>query len=400
MDHDVLFARQPIYDNKNKIYAFELLYRGTLDVNDLNQGRQLTNEVLVNFCTGFMDDGYAMDKPVFINVDESFLLNTPLFPGSPQNVVLEILETVYPTEPVLKALSRLRKQGYRFALDDYVFSPHHAMFLPFVSIVKVDVLAMGIDTLREHLRSNSLSKKVLLAEKVEDAAMYEACQSLGFKLFQGYHIERPTLQRGRKLGANKQSLMQLVAKLSRSDIDPTEVAELITTDPTLMVKILKIVNCPLYPFKREITHVREAVVMLGIDVVKQWAMILSMVAASDQPSELFRTLLVRAKVCELYANEMNKKDFQDQFMLGLFSGLDAVLGLPMEDLLEVIPFPEHIKKALLTPEQAPKGILSLVKKIEQNPNQEVLETSFIAKLSKCYWDGTSWADELMKVVES
>lgn len=400
MDHDVLFSRQPIYDNKNKIYAFELLYRGSGDVNDLSQGGQLSNEVLVNFCTGFMEDDYAIDKPIFINVDESFLLNVHLFPGKPQNVILEILETVQPNEAVLKALSRLRKQGYRFALDDYVFGSNHTMFLPYVSIVKVDVVAMTIETLRKHMQANPLNKKVLLAEKVEDEAMYEACKSLGFKLFQGYHIERPTLQRGKKLTANKQSLMQLVAKLSSNDINPTEVAELITTDPNLVVQILKIVNCPLYPFNREITHVREAVVMLGIDVVKQWAMILSMVSASDQPSELFRTLLIRAKVCELYATQIKKENLQDEFMLGLFSGLDAVLGMPMDELLKAIPFPEHIKKALLTPESTSVGVLSLVKKIEQNSDNEVLENSFIAKLSRCYWEGINWADELMKVVKT
>jgi EAL and modified HD-GYP domain-containing signal transduction protein len=102
----------------------------------------------------------------------------------------------------------------------------------------------------------------------------------------------------------------------------------------------------------------------------------------------------------LLASELNRENVQDEFTLGLFSGLDAVLGLPMIDVIEAIPFPEHIKQALITPDKGPKNILSLVKQLEQDLDGVASQTSFIAKLSRCYWEGINWADELIEFVES
>jgi EAL and modified HD-GYP domain-containing signal transduction protein len=393
MSHEVLFARQPIYDRENTIYAFELLYRGDLLLPPSVQSAKATVEVIVNYCSGLIDDNATLGHPIFLNVDEEFITSNVFIPLSPDNLVIEILETVKPTPEVINSLTNLRKQGYKLALDDFIFTPGSEAFFPLVSIIKIDVLNVDVSTLKDQLKKFNFVGKTLLAEKVEDEATYEICKELGFDLFQGYYLEHPTIIKGRNFTGSKQTLLNLVSELCKEDVSVKEVSDLIAADPSLVLKILKIVNCPIYPFKHEITNLREAVIKLGIVVVKQWAIILSLVAGSEQPSELFRTLLVRAKTCQLFAVSSKQKNAEDYFIVGLFSGLDAVLKIEMVTLLDNINFPAHVKEELLSSNKSESSVLNYVFGYEKG---RLLPARVINKLDEAYWDATIWADELMQ----
>jgi EAL and modified HD-GYP domain-containing signal transduction protein len=398
MSHEVLFARQPIYDRENAIYGFELLYRGDLLLPSGGQtarATRATTEVLVNYCTGLIEDDATLGCPIFLNVDEEFITSKVFLPISPENLVIEVLETVKPTPEVIDSLTTLRKQGYKLALDDFIFTPGSEAFFPLMSIIKIDVLGMDMSTLKDNLEQFNFSKKILLAEKVEDEATYKICKELGFDLFQGYYLERPTIIEGRNFTGSKQTLLNLVSELCKDDVSVLEVSDLISADPSLVLKILKIINCPFYPFQREITNLREAVIKLGIVVVKQWAIILSLVASSEQPTELFRTLLVRAKVCHLFALSIKHENADDYFVIGLFSGLDAVLGIDMHTLLNNINFPSHVTEELLSLDRGEESILAMVIGYEKG---RFLSARVADKLDKAYWESILWADELMKFV--
>lgn len=174
-------------------------------------------------------------------------------------------------------------------------------------------------------------------------------------------------------------------------------SELISAVPILVLKILKIVNCPFYLFHREITNLREAVIKLGMVVVKQWAFILSLVASSEQPTELFRTLLIRSKACNLFALSIKKVNAEDYFIIGLFTGLDAVLDIDRVTLLNNIYFPTHVKEELMFFDKKEKSTLALVIAYERG---QFLSSKVINKLDKAYWEATVWADDLMQSIMS
>ncbi len=401
MKEVVLFAKQPVYDMNNQVYGFELLYRGELVTSDKKDGSLATTEVIVNYCTGLIENNTHQCKRIFINVDEEFIKSGNHLHLLPENIVLEILESVRPTPDVIESLTKLRRQGFTIALDNFQFEEGKDAFFPLTSIIKIDITNFSIATLRKELSQLNVTGKILLAEKVEDRKLFDAYKEMGFDLFQGYYLEKPTLVKGQKLTANKQSTLNLVSNLCRSDITVTEVSELISTDPNLVVKVLKIVNCPLYPFKRKIHNIREAVVKLGIEVVKQWGIVLSLVASSNQPNELFRTLLIRAKCCELYAKLTKKQNYQEFFVIGLFSGLDAILNIEMSKLLDAVDFPESIRNELITDKRCDQSILSLVMMFENRIEVKNLtmtkEQAF--QLNDAYWTSIMWADELMQLVD-
>jgi EAL and modified HD-GYP domain-containing signal transduction protein len=185
--------------------------------------------------------------------------------------------------------------------------------------------------------------------------------------------------------------------LCKDDISIDEVAEIIACDPRFIFKILKIVNCPIYPFIRDVENIRQAVVMLGLESIKKWALVLVMMADSNSPKELFRVLLTRAKACELYATDFHQDNISDYFTLGLFSGMDAVLEADLSDILEENNLAEPLKRELLHGNGNYHGVLADVRAFQLN--DETVISSFsndrFAGISKSFQQGTKWADELM-----
>ena len=118
--NDLLFARQPIFDGNNKLYGFELLYRG-LNPNAaiFEDGSVATSELLVNYCGGILNDEDAPYVKVFINLTRSLLLSDYFFPLEPSRVVIEILENTLVDDKLVERVKELKQRGFHFALDDY-----------------------------------------------------------------------------------------------------------------------------------------------------------------------------------------------------------------------------------------------------------------------------------------
>ncbi|WP_340679781.1 HDOD domain-containing protein [Paraglaciecola sp.] len=402
MDDTILLARQPIFDGNNKMVASEILYRGDVLLSSkADRNIIATRELLINTCTNILNDNINLDLPMLLNIDEQFLLADDFFPVAPQNLIFEILETVEPTELVLDRLKKLKRQGFEFALDDYLLETFKTPFFEYLKIIKIDVIDVDFALLKITLPSLKQTGCLLLAEKVETQAVYKTCRELGFDLFQGYYLEKPTLIQGKKIDVNQRSALHLVSQLSRHDIEVNEVAELISRDPVLTVKILALINCPLYQLVREVKSVKDAVIILGLNVVKQWGMILTLVSQTKQPLELFRTILIRAKTLALYAecsqDKLLKSDVSECFLVGLLSGVDAIFEIKLENILEHLMLDERIKIALLGHDNKMGQLLKNSMAIERFDNQifEQLSNQEICLINRCYRESLKWADQVM-----
>ncbi|KXI29921.1 EAL and HDOD domain-containing protein [Paraglaciecola hydrolytica] len=406
MDETILLARQPIFDVNNKMVASEILYRGNvLRSSKTDRNLMATRELLINTCTNILSDNVNLDLPMLLNIDEQFLLADDFFPVAPQNLIFEILETVEPSELVLEKLKQLKRQGFEFALDDYLLEKFKTPFFEYLKIIKVDVIDVDFALLKNTLPALKQTGCLLLAEKVETQAVYETCRELGFDLFQGYYFERPTLIQGKKINVNQRSALHLVSQLSRDDIEVNEVAELIARDPVLTVKIIALINCPLYQLVREVTSVKDAVVILGLNVVKQWAMILTLVSQTKQPIELFRTILIRAKTLSLYAecsqDKLLKSDVSECFLVGLLSGIEAIFEVKLENILEHLMLDARIKVALIGQDNNMGRLLKNYMAIERFDNQifEQLSNQEICLINRCYRESLTWADQAMNYLK-
>lgn len=402
--NDLLFARQPIFDCKNKLYGFELLYRD----NDPNaavfeDGDKATSSLIVNYCGGLLNDEEGPYVKIFINLTRNLLLSDYFFPLDPNRLVIELLENISVDQLLVDRIVELKAQGYSFALDDYAFSKKFDPILPLVDYIKIELLNLSIEELKPKMALfekdvlPKLDKRpILLAEKVEDKEMYDLCDNLGFELFQGYYLEKPMPVYGKKIGNNSETALQIVAKLQEPDIGIDDLSLSISMDAKLSYQILKIVNSPLCRLPKKVSSLHEAVVYLGLDQIKKWAMAMVLAGNSSQTKELFLLLLTRARSCQLIAERLGYEKPEAFFTVGLFSGIDAVMMADKAWLIEKLDLSEDINQGVLELEGQKGEVLKLVMDLEYQNIQalEILDS----KVQRIYYhsheEAISWANQL------
>jgi len=404
----VLFARQPIFASDNQLYSFELLYRGVnSDQADFDCANKATCELIVNYCSGILEDDDAPQVKIFINLTRDLILSDYFFPLNPARIVIEILEDVEVDQLLIDKLKQLKKAGYTFALDDYVFEPKFEPLLPLVSYIKIELLDISNDSLKqkfERLKTLILKtqKKLptLLAEKVEDKQQYDFCVNLGFDLFQGYYLERPQLVYGKKISHSSESALQIVAKMQDSKLPIDELCHVIARDTKLSYQLLKIVNSPLCRVPKVVSSLKEAVVFLGLEQVKKWAMALVLSGSSSQPAELFRILMTRARTCELYAISQKYDKPESFFIIGLFSGIDAVMMADKKWLVDKLDLTEEINEALLYQKGLKGKVLKMVVALEHADWSQTNQLSFDEQIElfAVHETAINWAHKLCLMI--
>lgn len=348
---DFLIARQPIFNFSQKLYAYELLFRGTEghDIDQLEGDRATTSLLSATFLTEGIDriSGF---KPCFINFTTELLIKKipASFPSS--KIVIEILEDVKPSAEVVSTCRELSQQGYTLALDDFVYARTLEPLIELADIIKIDIIATPLDTIRKTLYNLSRHKKIkLLAEKVETRQEFEQALKLGFTYFQGFFFSQPEILTIKELTTAKINLLHLLAEVTSKDTSFSRLGQIISRDVAISYKLLRFLNSAWFYRLEKVTSINQAIAFLGERELKRFLMLMIISEmTTNKPQELVRLAIVRAKFCELLAAASGRFGKENNlFLLGLFSLLEAMLDTPIEDLLRELPIDDLIKQALI-----------------------------------------------------
>jgi len=341
----IFVGRQPIFDRKQNVYAYELLFRsGEENASNVVSDDLATSLVLSNTFIEIGLERIVGDARAFINCPRSMLLEECHLP--PDRVVLELLETIEVDMLLIERCRALKGQGFMLALDDFVPSPAWEPLVPLADVIKLDVLEMSENVLEETVAR--LPRNVtLLAEKVESLTQYSRLRDLGFHLFQGYFLSRPDIVTGKRVPSSSHTTLRMVAELQRSDITPQDLERLISQDVSLSYKLLRFVNSPATGLATEVESVYHAVFLIGLDSLRHWATLLALTANGSTPLEITRTALTRARMCELLASYGENERLPTYFLVGLLSALEQFLHTPLSEALDGLALPADCIAALL-----------------------------------------------------
>lgn len=393
-------ALQPICDAGMRHVADELLYRNTPDAKGAQFDCELTATARVCH-TAFYEIGLESlvgeDRKLFFNAPRNWLLNPDLLPPPSPNVVIEVLESVEGDREIMHALTIIKERGYTIALDDFVLNDRTRSLLDLADIIKIDLLA-DIDAAQlEEYHSRELQ---LLAEKVEDQATYEKCRELGFSLFQGYFYARPELEKRslkKQRSSNQTAQLQIISALQNGDPDYDALERLLAQDPEICVALLRLTNSAAYRRQDEITSIRQALSLLGIERLR--GLVMTLMLSRNGPSSrlLLPQMLTRAMMCESLAESTGRIDPHAAFSVGIFSMLDRFMDEDIHELLSSVPLQADIKNAVLKREGELGKVLKLVIAHEQarlkSSSQELVE-----KVNHSYLHGRAWANTVMRDV--
>jgi EAL and modified HD-GYP domain-containing signal transduction protein len=395
----VCVGRQPIYDRAREIVAYELLYRrnGSAATAEFEDGDAATARVLVNVFTEIGLEERFGSKPLFLNCTRYFLENEPVLP--PKRCVLEILETIVVDPSLVKAAVRLRKHGYKIALDDFVYNPEWDPLLKIADYVKIDVRQHTPDQLTRAVKQLPGFSGVLLAEKIETQQELDLCRQLGFKLFQGYYLRKPETLVGRAAPNNLIALINLSQQLMDRDVNAAEIAESIHGDVTLTYRLLRLVNSAMAGSRTPVRSIRQAVAIAGTDLLARWVALLGLLRIENSPGGYIEIALQRARACEILSQEERIGRPDQAYIVGLLSLLDAMLGSPWETLLPSLPLDAEITDALASHKGGLGRLLTAVESFETfttSGTELPSEESSLPSLPKAFWDGVAYAQELTR----
>ncbi|MCJ8293802.1 MAG: HDOD domain-containing protein [Colwellia sp.] len=395
-------ARQPILDKSKKLFAYELLFRDSIDnvFPDID-GDEATSKMIEasQFNMGISD--FTGNKAAFIN----FTLETMEkgYPEmlTPDEVVVEILETVKPGKKLLALCKDLHTKGYTLALDDYEHKNVWAHFYPFIKIIKIDIQQSSIDDIKEVLIAIKDHPHIkMLAEKVETYEEYDQMLQLGFDYFQGYFFAKPEMIKTKTLSPSQMAMAELLYETSKTDLDLNSITSVFERDVSLSYKLLRYANSAIFKRRSEVSTIKQALVILGSGELKRFIGLMFAVTANpDKPSELINLAMTRAKFCELVARDINSQlDVSIAFLTGLLSMIDAILDEEMATVLEKLPLSQDIKEPLLTKKGVMAAIIKLVEFIERAQWDKTTLVMEKLKLDKDkvvehYNQAVAWADE-------
>jgi EAL and modified HD-GYP domain-containing signal transduction protein len=345
MDSQPVIARQPIFDPRMEVVAYELLYRDEAGAGSSSDAA--TPTVLLNLLTGWDLEKLVKGTRVFVNVTRDLLFQIPDAGLEVVRMVLELPGDTPIDDELLGILDHLRAKDFVLALDNFHCSEDRTPLLERATWVKVDVRGRDEADIQHEVDCLRPYGVNLLATKVETREAFEACRRLGFDRFQGFFFAEPRLVGEKWLAPGKLQVLQLLGKLADREVGFDELAQVVTQDAYLSYRLLRLINSPAAPTRVQVDSIERALVLLGTRELRIWATWLSLARTADHPDELNRQLLVRARFCENLGETLHREDSETLFFLGLLSGVDAVIGRPLDELLDQLPLSDALKAALL-----------------------------------------------------
>lgn len=344
-------ARQAIFDRKNKVIGYELLFRESPD----NQFPEIESDVATSkliIQNHLLDDlkVLCMDKPAFINFNEQCLINKFPLMFDKNDIVIELVGHQSTSQRLLKIIKYYHEQGYKVALSEYDLDEKWDVLFPYLSMIKIDMEKTNAKRVFPLVKRVKPFDVQLVAEKVETRFQLQSLAEVGFSYYQGFFYHEPEVIEGQALAPVKTQMLNLISETFSSPLNYDVIADIISQDVNLTIGLLKMVNNVVTGGRIEIKSLKQAAAYLGEDKLKQYVSVLALSQlTSESNEEAAKQALITGYIMAAVASEQNVfKEISDlAFITGLLSSVDVVLSMPIEEVVKILPLDLTIKKALV-----------------------------------------------------
>ncbi|MEF2145466.1 MAG: HDOD domain-containing protein [Desulfovibrionaceae bacterium] len=394
---DGLFmVRWPVFERSQGIWGYELAAGDAVGSSEQAAQCVLGEALSVSLA------GVDQNKMLFAPFTRSMLVEDRFTDLPNGRTYIQLGPDVPADAEVLSAVARLHEAGYCLALDQYGLEEDREPLARQADLLKLmirgrhprEVIGMAAG-LKGH-------PAALMAMGVDDWQTFEGVKALGFALYQGNYFGKPRIEPGRKLSVNTLTKIRILGQLLEPGRDLSEVAPIIATDPMLSYRLLRFINSAAFDLLQKVSTVEQAVNLLGMKALKQWAMfmVVADLDGTGRGEELTYLALQRGRFMEQCSVEVEEKPLPPQalFLAGLFSLLDALLGLPMREALRDLPVEEVLVEGLCGKPGWIKTWLDLVGCVEKGEWKKAAE--FCEKLglrprvaAVQYLKASTWAGE-------
>jgi len=398
---NIFVARQPIFTAHNDTWGYLMLFRDSQDADRavISDNSEATMNLVANLplCRGLAGN---RSRLLIHFTPEDVTAGTPLAVPS-GNTVITLEDMADPPDALLEALRGLKDDGYEVAINNFLGQPGAEPLAEQADALLVDMTGKSASELAAIVaKGQKFGVSRIIAKCVENADDLERAREAGFTLFHGFFFKHPHTESGRKLTSSEITRLKLFEIIEKDEPNFDALAPAIEADVAISYRLLNFLNSASFSFATTITSIRQAVVLAGWKPIRNWLrlIILTDMAPSQKSLELSYLSAHRAKLFETAALGGGHEEESDKlFMLGLFSLLDALLDMRMEDIVRHLPVDDGIKSALCGEDNRYAPWLTLAKAIEQSDWDAVGATAKTLDLlpgtvAVSYQHAFTWAD--------
>lgn len=353
---DKCVVRQAIKDVKtDKVIAYELMVQ--VDADSLYNAN--SDSMAANTVISFLTENSMRifnDKKTFMTFTPSLLFrNTPkIFDKERITIQIEDNIIIHPLASVI--ISKYREEGYAFAINDFQFTPKYFSMLEYVDYVKIDI-SNKMDEKNKRSLQNIVEMahgfhKEFIATGVNSREVYEYAKEIHADYVEGSYIAEDMITKATKLEYLQGNLYQLIMEVTKDEPDIELLEEIISRDAALTYALLKMANSAYFAVHKETASIRQAIVRVGINQLKQWVYLLSFKEGDNTSEQILKTSFMRATFASSLVRRMKKFQItpSDAYLLGMFSTLEYMIDATMEEILAELPIAEEVKQALIARE--------------------------------------------------
>jgi EAL and modified HD-GYP domain-containing signal transduction protein len=391
----VRIGRQGIYDAGRTLLAYQLLFRssGVNTGDNAVAGERATSQVIASTFGTFGVENICDGRPVFINFTRAFLTGIIAIPVDAERLIIEVADTIFADSELVAGIGHLKQQGYRIAVADYRGEPERAGLVHLADYVTVDAAALTPMVLAALVEQIRTTEAALVAINVEDEATFRRCVELGFEMFTGLYLHRPTVLERRTLSPSQLICVRLLNDLSDPDTPIQQIEHMVGSDPGLSMRLLRTANSPAVGASREVTSLRQALVIIGPRKLRSWVVLTLLEGGTAQgPADGLWSVLARAYTCQRLG--IDQADLA--FTIGLLSGAAQLLGVEPEAVAQAAGVGPEARTALLEGDGAAGRALIAVLAHERDDDEGVASTGLLPfDVSRAYLESLS---ESLKIV--
>ena len=405
----MLAASVPVFDRNQAISAYmifaerEEIFKHPIFMG-VNRFDGATNIPELDVVNSIGIAGLADGRDIYIPVNHLAIFGDIAGQSDvpPEKIVLVLDRGVEPTDENLGRIAALKVQGFRIAFRE--ISPadfgHYRRIFKLTDILFLDYGEKNMAATRQFVEKYFPDVRVLVSGISTQEEFDDAREDVKTEYFEGNFFKVRSAENDTEVSPLKATYIQLLNVVNQPDFDLTDASKVIGQDAALVVSLLEMVNR--MTVNKGINSVNMAAAMLGQRELQLWInTAVTRELCSDKPSEVMRLSMIRAKFFENLAPVFSLAPKRSElFLLGMFSLLNVMLDLPMEEALKKVKVDKEIENALLNAAGPLYPVYTFALDYELASWAEVSRQILVGNLDeaaiyKAYLDALQWYRDIL-----
>ncbi len=316
-------------------------------------------------------------------------------------LVLLCDKSIKNTDNYRKRLRQLKEQGFKLAIYKIPVAEleNNKEILKLMNYIILDCQKVNVQKAKIYFAHQYPRIKICVGNVTDQEIFDRLKKDKAFPLFEGKFYRLPVTKGQTTIEPLKVNYLELMNTVNDADYELTEAADIIGRDTALVLSLLEMVNR--IAINSEVTSIRHAAVILGQKELKKWInTVITKELCADKPNEITRLSLLRAKFAECLAPAFGMgAKASELFLMGLFSVLDIILNVSMEEALSKVNVSKDITEALMNHKGEFADVYDFMLAYENADWQEVCRLLIVKSIDidtiyKAYMEAVCWYKEM------